>query len=649
MNRIKLILVITMSAWGILAFSQNSRSHFFNSRSSGGELRLKSYYQNQKSNIGAITEDQVSLYFIGGIILRNSSYLWNQDIISFNIDVEYNPESRRETYLLIPDRSEVRTIKRLDFNTTVFQNKAITFNSFVNLNQSYYNRELLTNIKSDNRRWGGLLTFNNKILPVSVSFHQTDWRQKEQPSGREFNMVQNNIQGRVSKSFGKTDLNELIYSHDNYKYNYAGSREINNEIGKIALINNLYFDQNRKYNLNSQISQYDQAGDNPFKKSEAIERVMLTLPAGFRFTSGYNYYRLNYPTNTLVQNRISASLNHRLFESLNTTIAFEYSVTDQTVNSEKNANGLIDINYTKKIGNNRLNVSYRFARNSFDVEGVSAPVRIINEEHLLTDSRIVLLNKPYVDLPTVEIKDITGIIVYQLNFDYTLTVRNNFVEIQRIPGGLIADNQAIVADYTAVQPGSYSYESNNNSLATSLLLFHNLIELYYRGSIQTFNKTEKTDFLTINRYNQNIYGCRLDLDFGGLGAEYDNYNSNIIPYKRYRYYLNFNWRFKTRLLLSLNGDIFDYKLIEDNTNQQHINISGKIAYNLSLRTRIEAEAGYLSQRGRNIDFDLISSRLGLTSSYRQLQFKAGVDIYSRSYPGSDFVYTGAFCEVIRKF
>jgi hypothetical protein len=648
LKKLKFILLLLAAFDTGPCYSQLSNG-FFHSQSVNGEIRLRGLYRKQQNQIGDIKEDQKSIYFLGGVMLNTASYLWKPDLIFFNIDVEYNPETRKETYLLIPDRSEVRTLKRIDFRTSIFRNKSINLNTFVNLNQTYYNRELLTNIRSDNKQWGGLLSLSNKFLPISVSYRQSDWVQKEIQTGRTFSMKQNNLLGRISKSIGKNDLNEILYSRDDYTYNYAGSKEVSNLIDKVALNNNVFFDKRRKYNFSSQVSYYNQAGDNNFTKLEAIERLIFNLPASFRLTGGYTYYKLKDPFQLLSQNRINGSLNHQLFESLTSNIFTDYSEINHSIYDEKNLKAGIDFNYTKKIPTGRINLSYRYFRSYFDMEGVSAPLKILNEEHVLSDAKILLLNKPYIELSTVVVKDKAGIVIYQLNFDYTLTIRNNFVEIQRVPGGQIADNQIINADYTAIQPGSYSFEADNNSFSSSILLFKKLIELYYRGSFQEYRNLTETDFLTLNYYNQNVYGCRVDFGFASFGVEYDNYNSNIIPYKRYRYYVDLNWSFRSKLLVSFNGNILDYKLIDDDVNQQHSNITGKIAYNLNYKTKIDLEAGYLSQKGRNIDLDLLTSKLEVSTSFRQLYLKGGLEMYRRHYLKSNFAFVGTFVEIIRKF
>lgn len=642
-----MLLVLVLNSG--LSYSQSSANGFFHSQFVNGDVKLQGLYRMQKSVIGDISEDQRSTYYIGGIRLNTGSYLWNPDLIFINLDGEYNPETRDETYLLVPDRSEVRTLKKIDFRTSIFRSKPISLNTFLNLNQTYYNRELLTNVKSDNKQWGGLLSLNNKVLPLSVSYRQSDWSQEELQTGRIFKMAQNNLLGRISKSFGEKDTHEILYSRDDYTYNYAGEKEVNSLIDRVALNNNIYFDRRQKYGLNSQVSYYDQSGDNKFTKIEAIERLMFFLPANFRLTGGYNYNKFKDPFQLLIQNRVGGALHHQLFESLSSNISVDYSDINQTIYDEKNFKAEFEINYSKKIPTGMLNLNYRYSRNYFDLNGVSAPIQIVNEEHVLSDAEIVLLNKPYVDLSTLVIKDQAGIIIYQLNIDYLVTVRNNYVEIQRMLGGQISNNQAIKADYTAIQPGSYNYVSDNNSFSSSILLFNKLIELYYRVSVQDYRKLSETDFLTLNYYNQNIYGGRLDVGFAGIGVEYDNYNSNIIPYIRYRYYIDLNWSLRSRLLVSLNGNILDYKVIDNEVNQLHTNINGKITYNFTHKTKIDFDAGYLSQKGRNIDLDMITSKLEVSTAFRQLYLKGGLEMYRRHYLESDFLFAGTFVEIVRKF
>ena len=273
----------------------------------------------------------------------------------------------------------------------------------------------------------------------------------------------------------------------------------------------------------------------------------------------------------------------------------------------------------------------------------------MNEEQTLSDGQITVLSKPYVDLQTLVIKDQTGVIHYEADIDYRVLVRNNYVEIQRIPGGQILNNQVILADYSAQQPGAYSFESSNHAFYSAIQLFDNLIEIYYRSAIQDYHNLQETDFITLSYFNQNIVGGRIDLGFAGFGAEYDSYKSNIIPYNRLRYFVDLNWSPHSKILIGLNGNLLDYRMIDDSADQRYTNITGKIAYKITSRTRIDLDGAYLSQAGSNIDLRLITSKLWISTLYRQLLLKGGLEMYKRHYLKSDFFTSGIYMEIVRKF
>ena len=276
-------------------------------------------------------------------------------------------------------------------------------------------------------------------------------------------------------------------------------------------------------------------------------------------------------------------------------------------------------------------------------------LQVLNEVRVLSDGDLTLLEKPYVELPSVLVKDVTGTIIYQTGFDYNLIQRGSFVEIQRIPGGLIPNNGQVFVDYTYVQPGSYSYGANNHQFSTSLLLFSRMLELYYRYGVQDYPRVNQGDLLTLNFYKQHVFGVRLDLGMARAGIEADQYDSNIIPYRMVRYYLDVNWNFRSRLLFTLNGNIRDYRMIADEVDQLYANLSGKLAYQIRPKMRVSLETGYLNQRGTNIDLDLLTSRAEFQAYFNKLQVRLGLEMYRRLYLNSEFAFNGAYLQFIRRF
>lgn len=637
----------------VWCYSQASRSlGIWHLRTFSGEIELEGQYRQLESSFNEVQEDQRSTYLLGGIKLNTSSYLWDKDVLLIDLNGAYSPELRDESYITVPDRSEVRTLKKVDLMTTLCNNRPVTLQGFFNFDQNYYNRELLTNVRSNNMQWGGILSLNNKILPISITYRNQNWDQEETQTGRMFNMDQENIQARASKSFGSRDRNELIYTRNDYLYNYAELHQTQHLINRIAMNNNLYFDAERKYNLNSRITWYDQEGTSSFRRFEVLEGLSFRLPHNLRLMTNFNLYNLKDPVQVWDQKGVRTSLQHKLFKSLTSKVFFEYSRVKSetaTLHQEVDTRAGVDLRYTKKIPTGYLNLSYRYFRHSHATEGVGGLLQVINEEQVLSDGEITLLNKPYVELATVVVKDISGGIIYQLNFDYILLERAGYVEIQRVPGGQIPNNGSIYIDYTFRQPGDFSYAANNNQFSASVLLFQSLLEFYYRYSVQDYPKVDQGDLLTLNYYSQHVYGLRMDVGFARGGIESDLYSSNIIPYKMWRYYLDMNWTFKSKLLLTISGNIRDYRMIAEEVDQLYANISAKVAYRIRPQMQVSLESGYLNQRGTNVDLDLLTARAEFHSVFNKLHLRVGLEMYRRMYLNSEFAFNGAYVRVTRKF
>ena len=653
MKRSITISLIAAFLGPLLCFSQGPRSlGIWQIRNISGEIDLKGQYRQLESNFNEITEDQRSLYLLSGIKLNTSSSLWDKDILMIDLGGAYSPELRDETYITIPDRSEVRTLKKLDLKATLFNNKPVTLQGFYNYDQNYYNRELLTNVRSSNQLWGGILLLNNRILPLTLTYRNQKWDQEETQTGRNFNMDQELVEARASKSFSSRDRSELLYAHHDYLYRYADIHRTAHLIDRIAFNNSVFFDPSRKYNLNSRFSWYDQEGTTSFRRVELLEGLTMQLPHQLRFMANFNLFNLRDQFQTWDQLRTRASLQHKLFRSLTTRLYLEYSrINLETGNllRETDRRGGIDLRYSKKIPTGYLNLSYRYYRHGHISDGITGILQVINEEQGLTDGEVTLLNKPYVEALSVLVKDASGALIYQLNFDYILIERGSYLEIQRVPGGLIPDGGTVFIDYSYEQPGSYSYAANNNYFAASILLFKRLIELYYSYAVQDYPKVEYGDLLTLNYFHQHIYGIRLDVGFARAGVESDRYSSNIIPYKMMRYYLDVNWNLKSAWLLTINGNIRDYRMIADEVDQLYANLSGKLIYRIGPRMKVSLEGGYLNQRGANIDLDLLTSKAEFRSSFNKLQVRVGLELYRRLYQNSDFAFNGAYIQLTRRF
>jgi hypothetical protein len=614
-----------------------------------GELGIEGMHQVRYNTFNDYRDEQKSTYLIGGMRLNTSSYFWRPGIIDISLNGEFNPESRDEQYLVIPDRSEVRTLKKLEGRMSLLNGRDINMSAWMNFHQGYFNRENITNIRSGNKQWGSLLNFNNKILPFSVRYAGIHWDQTETETNRLFSMDQNSIQASSVKSFYEIDKHDLTYSYDDYTYTYADQNTISNKVNRLAMNNHFFFDREKKYGFRSHIQFYNQQGQNSFSKLDANEQLLFHLAHNLDLGSGWNYYRMNETNQLMRISRGNLSARHQLFRSLTSQVFTEISATRHTHFTESEIKSGADLKYTKKIPFGIFNLGYSYYRLTNNTESEPGPVNILNEPHTFSDPGNVLLEKPYVDPQSVIIYDATGSMILEEGADYYIIIINEFLEIVRIPGGMIPESGSILVSYSAIQPGTSRYTANNHRYQAGISLFNRFLELYYRGGLQDFRNVESAEFLTLNQYDQHVVGGKIRYRFMNGGVEYDMYNSSLVPYKRVNYFLNLHFRINSKWLVSGNGSLRDYMLIDTDVNHQYANVSGRISYQISSRIKANVQIGYLSQKGPGIDLELLNGRIEIMTHFRKLYFKTGLIHYNRTYTNSNFTYSRAFAQLSRKF
>ena len=214
--------------FGVSGFSQNGSNGHYRNGSNGfkvwkltsfsGEVNTKGFYREYELNYGQSTnilsDKQQNTYLMGGALVNTKSFFLHPRFFKLDITAAYYPETSRRNYIVAPNLAEVTTLNKLDIRGTLFEQKKITITSFFNLNESYQNRESITDIKSNNKQWGSALFYGNGFIPFSASYHQRQWRQTEMATNRKTTMDERVLRGKANKSFFIRDKNELTYSHN---------------------------------------------------------------------------------------------------------------------------------------------------------------------------------------------------------------------------------------------------------------------------------------------------------------------------------------------------------------------------------------------------------------------------------------------------
>ena len=627
--------ILSLGLWNITALS--------------GEVKVGGLYGVGDINTYGINNKITTSDYYGGILLKTSSYVWNPSFLTVNVDGGYFPESRQDLYLVSPNIYNAINTSKLHSGATLFPKKSITLSTFLNYDNSYDSRENLTDIKTDSKTYGGTFSFKNKLLPVTIGYDNNDWHSKEVLTGRQYYYNQKILNGRVSKSFWKRDKNDLLYTHNDYYSRDYYQNRIRNVSDNIQLQDGFFLDSARRSQYNSNIFGINQHGSDSFQQFRINENLFYKLPYNLTFNTSYDYGYLKQEPEKMQQNSFTAHLAHQLFESLHSGITYQYNNNLESSYHEVNHKAGIDLNYTKKtFANGILSIMYSYNKEIEKMMSSDIFLNIVNEEYTLSD--MVVIKRPYVYSSSIIVKDATGTIIYQLGLDYILTTVGDYTEIQRIPGGLITSNAKIFVFYSARQPGSYNYDINLNNFSVNYSIFNNLLSVYFKTNRADFSNIHNADMLLLNYLNENIYGSIVKYKLASCGVEYDDYQSNIVPYKMTRYFATWQGKIREKFIFSINANWREYKIPTEANARKYGDLNGMFSYTISSISKLDINIGYQSQQGQQINLDYYTMRAKYSTVIKQLIFVFGLDAYDRSYlQNQKMDYLGAYIQIIKKF
>ncbi|MBU8893889.1 MAG: hypothetical protein KOO66_14000 [Bacteroidales bacterium] len=614
----------------------------------GGEIGLDGYYNYKLWDRLGIEDNYKISYISPAISLNTKSYIWHPNLLSINFKADYNPELRQNIADIHPDRVERMSRKGIDLSTILLKNKNYRISSQIKLSDGYYNNEDISYSKSNSSFWDVKLSGMDKKIPFVLSYSNLKSETENITNNRIYSFDTKRLIGRISKTFFKNDAHYIQYKYteDNRLYNSLAN--INTRYHEINLNNRLYFDKKNNYLFNSTIREYIKYGNQESKEFSATEKFLFKFPANFRLGLNYNFRNYLNEDIKLNQNDIFAHLDHKLFQSLRSSVFYSINDTKQSLYNQQIKQAGFSFNYLKKIPTGNIVINYYFANEQMDHKNKSGIIQVVNEQHTITDGDILLLNNPFVNKQSVVVKSMNQILIYQENLDYYLVDQGNYIEIQRIPGGQLNNNSIIYIDYTAEQAGTSSYSLNRHNFSAEISVLKKLVSVYYRYKEDAYSDIEFENIFSRDEYKQHIMGIKSHSKYYNAGIEYKKKVSSLIPIQQLRYYANMKLRHKKFQFFASASNNYYYKY-GVYSNQSYFYSSANVTYRMRSNTIIQYSFDYRNQNGDNIFLNLVKSKLEYSSRIRALSYSFGLEYFHRNRLLEEEMLGGVFVKVKRRF
>ncbi len=615
-----------------------------------GVIGLNTQYRYQETIFQNQKSEQIHAQILTGKLGANiTSIVWHPNFLQFDLEGNYNPGTRRDLYLVAPDRSEISSLESIKGKATFFAQRPLRLVFFAGYSHTYVNRELTTDVETFRNTAGTNIGIRNRFMPINFQWVNESWRQFELATGRTFKSKIENMFVEVNKSFSKYDAGKIKFNRRDASYQYANGAQYQNLLQELHFNENIFFDKLRMSGLYSNVWATKQTGSQPFERLTVNENLNIQLPLSFRFNTGYRYNDNRYQFVRNVLHNFNTRLQHQLYKSLTSSLYYNFDDVKSTSYDEQRKIWGGGLRYTKKIPGGVLNLNYEVSRRQTQRKNESVVLHIFEEEHVLEDGKVILLQYPYVIKETIVVKDEQGIVIYQENIDYIVIERGDFIEIQRLPGGQIPPGATVLIDYTAQQTTDYDYTLKGKNYGVGLNLFKNFIRLYYRRNKNDFDELNPLLLRILKWTDQQVAGIELSYKMINLGFENDEYKTNIIPYRSKRYFLSLSGRSGKDVTYILSGNYRDYYLVDSDETQEFMDVTSRIIYQFLSKTRIEITGSYRKQVGRSLNLELFTGHGEWQTQFRSTWFKLGIEFYRRNYEGETTTFSNAYFRVERKF
>ncbi|MCX6154507.1 MAG: hypothetical protein NT007_10135 [Candidatus Kapabacteria bacterium] len=597
-----------------------------------------------------VVEGQNLYSVIGEIKLNSNSYIWHKNFMELAVDLEYRPSANKENFIVMPDRSESVNAERISFNSLLLKALPINIKLNGNYGHSFSNRDKLSDLELISKSLGADIFFRNEYVPLRFNINSTDWNQKELLTARIFSSNSNSGSIFLDNRLWNHLENNLSYIYEDVNNDYTGYNNINMKINTASLRNTFYFDSLKESSFTSILNYQNLHGYQLLNKLDESLNLNMILPEDFHLMVNYNYstYSQNLLKNQL-QN-IIYKLDHQLYLSLHSYNYIQYYKFKNFEYSDNKLTGGIGFNYKKSTDfDGMLYIDYECRIENQKRSSEPKMNFIQNESYVLSDGKITLLRNPYVDPKSIIVRNDNATIIFKENLDYQLNIHGNFIEVKRIPGGLITDGSKVYIDYLITKSENYNFNLFSNSVSVKYNVLKNLLEVYIN---YTFNNYNNLDFNTtplLNTLNQKIFGIKSN--YGPLcgGAEMQFYNSTILPYNSTNFYLRYQDIVFNHFIFMFEGRYLGYKYIETLTKQSYIEFNSLFEYPLTNKSKLKIEGAYSSQNNTGYSLNLLTLRTEYRINFLDIICSAGGESFYRKLNNETTDYRRFYVKLERIF
>ncbi|MEW6719743.1 MAG: hypothetical protein AB1346_04760 [Thermodesulfobacteriota bacterium] len=594
--------------------------------------------QREKREVQGETNERNYLYVepVLGLGLRGSVY--HPNLLEFNLKAE-GGLSRQELTLDPPGGTSrsTKSLQRYHGGAAILRAKPYATSLFAEKDITYQDFDFFSRARVDAQRFGGNTGYSTGPAPFRLGYS----RLEEDVTGLRNGNSSNDEElftFTAHNERGKTGSTEFTYQSDDFRREQEGSPTVSGTEYTFNLSDAETWGKGDRNRLRSALYYHRLDGS-------TIDTRSLTLREDFeskhsRNLTGNYRYSFDRRTSGPVDSDLhegGALVRHQLYESLTSALDLHGSrirsdSPDTTFLSTRYGAG-VDESYTKRLpARSRLSLGVAVRLDREDRETTGAVLPVLDEAHTLTDGIPTFLIQSNV-LRVSSVTDPAGF-PFTETLDYVILPLGAQTEIRRVSGGRIPNGGAVLVDYTAAAPPSDAFSTLFRSGRVRLDLYDRLLSLYGRISVLSISGGES---LVLQDISDRVVGAETLWRWLRAGAEYEDYRSNLSPYRAMRAFesLSFEPTKSSTLTFDFTESRTTYP--EDGLTQRTSSSIGRFRARVASSLFFSLEGGKRRERGRSLDQDQKTVRTALDFAYGQLTANAGYEFLDETLRGERHV------------
>ncbi len=497
--------------------------------------------------------------------LSTEAYLGHRNLVDLNVDVQLLLEDTD----FASDGPGGGTSQRqtafenlYDVSALILGQSRVPILVYSRRDQSLLDREFSPSLDSTTSETGAIIDVRSETAPTTVQYFHRQQDQSDPQGLLDYRLDQDTLAAQTNLKLSDRQHLSIDYTFDSIRETQSGAG--GGGVGfsdafdrhDLSLIDTLDFGRDGQHNLRSTLRYYSQVGD--FAQERVRWDESLRLRHTDRFETRYDT-SLEQQTNAGQQQRLAsgtASLRHRLFESLVTTASVggrALRVQDVFDSDDIFANAGLE--YTKKAPYGRFQASVGGGLDRQTNSPRGGALTIFDESHTFADPQPILIPRRRVLEASIVVKDAGGVRVFVPGADYTAQTFADRTEIRRVLGGAIADGQTVLVTYEiGPEPGNTT-DTAMVTLAGRYSIEQGMLrglDVYvnYRQIEHALSSDEPSAFV-LDDARILRYGAEYRIGRLAFTAEEENHDSTIAPFDATRLAARYDHRLGRASGLSL--------------------------------------------------------------------------------------------------